>query len=932
MTPLRYLGALLVFGAQVATSQESSPGREALARGRLAARRVVTIKAPVVNASSSQQQLLDALAIATMYRLRYDYRASDAWHGRLMANASSWHTEIGRLATLGQALSLVTRWRPDSALSLLRRVAADARTAGDTRAEAEALMVMAPLLGRRGLGDSAQVAVDRATVLLPLDAPGAAGRACGTAIQLRTRSLRAADSLVQAGLRAARAERDSVTLARCLLAEGMVHEARGSQGASYGSLVQALQLAGEMGDEDLLASIEQWLAYASVAYGSNVPVARRYAERAIARATRAGNPITVAWARLNLAQAALRVGDAAVAWRNAAEAMRVFQRLGDSQGEANVAILQAQADVLGGRLEEGVAGYASAERAITVATGASSALQLKFRRALALIDLGRVREAAVLTDSILSVATAAGVRGMLRANVPYLQARLALSQGRSDDAIGGLQRFVAAVGNARHDLLDGNLRIAEAHAIAGRLALADSFYTVGMRALDGLRGPNAERSDVLRLMSGQRFDSDTDLGVATIVNRFVVGGQVDRGFSIAESERARWLWLQRSRRHALDTIAAAPDVLDDRRLDVTELQALVPPRTAVVSFVTGRGGEPTTAFVLWDGGVRAISLTPIDSLRSAISRLTVLMESDRPTQAVAASLGARLLAPVVRLLPPAITHLRIVPDGQLYHVPFDALLVGGQPLVARYVTSMVPSVRLALAPSRGSGGGRVLALGDPVFDSRYGLSRLRGSEEEVRAVIRAARDQGTALLRTAAQGNAIATADWRGISTLHLATHARVEDHGLFETAIYLSGNASDDGRIGTAELARWSVPVDLVVLSACRTVGGFVATGEGVQGLVGPLLEAGARAVAATYWDVRDRSLVELMRVFYAGMAEGATAGDALARAKRQLIARGVSPRTWASVGIIGDDRVRPLAPPPNARPASESRFGGTNRPRFAR
>ncbi|MBL8984001.1 MAG: CHAT domain-containing protein, partial [Gemmatimonadetes bacterium] len=449
--------------------------------------------------------------------------------------------------------------------------------------------------------------------------------------------------------------------------------------------------------------------------------------------------------------------------------------------------------------------------------------------------------------------------------------------------------------------------------------------------LDSLRVPTVERGDVLRLMSGQRFDSDTDLGIATIVNRFVLGGQVERAFSIAESERARWLWLQRSRRRALDSLSGGSEALDDRRLDVSELQRLVPPRTAVISFVTGRGGEPTTAFALWDGGVRAVSLVPLDSIRGEISRLTVLMEADQPTRAVTQSLGARLLDPVLRVLPAGVTALRVVPDGQLYHVPFDALVVGGQPLVMRYVTVTVPSVRLALTPTPAARGGRVLALGDPVFDSRFGLARLQGSEAEVRTVIRAARDRGTALLRTAAQGGAISTADWRGISTLHLATHARVEDHGLFETAIYLSGSASDDGRIGAAELAHWSVPVDLVVLSACRTVGGFVATGEGVQGLVGPLLEAGARAVAATYWDVRDRSLIELMRLFYEGMAAGATAGDALARAKRVLIQRGASPRTWASVGIVGDDRVRPLGVP-NERSVGAPGFAGSLRRGFAR
>ena len=881
----------------------------------------------------TEPQLREALAVATMYRLRYDHTASDQWHARILANQVSWQSDIGRLAALGQAISLITRWRPDTAMSLLRLAVTDANRAGDARVEAEALMAMAPLLGRRGQGDSAQAAVDRAAALLPLEARGSALRACGTAIQLRSRSLRAADSLVQAGLRLARAERDTAALARCHLAEGMVLEARGSQGASGRALGTALQLAAASGDEDLIASIEQWSAYAAVAYGANVPAARRYAERAIARATRTGNPITVAWARLNLAQVALRVGDAAVAWRNADDAARVFRRLGDLQGETNVAILRTQADVQAGRLEEGVEGLARAEEALRAAgAGASATLNLKFRRAMALIDLGRLRDAELLIDTVQSIATAGGIRGMILANVPYLRARLALKRDRPDEAIAGFQRFLTSVGAASHDQLDGNLRIAEAHALAGRLAQADSSYTTGLKALDALRIPSVERGDVLRLMSGQRFDSDTDLGIATIVNRFVVGGRVERAFSIAESERARWLWLQRSRRRALDSLSVVSEALDDRRLEVNELQRLVPARTAVISYVTGRGGEPTTAFVLWDGGVRAVSLVPLDSIRGEISRLTVLMEADQPSRAVTQSLGARLLDPVLRALPAGVTALRIVPDGQLYHVPFDALVVGGQPLVMRYVTVTVPSVRLALTPTPAARGGRVLALGDPVFDSRFGLARLQGSESEVRTVIRAARDRGTALLRTAAQGSAIATSDWRGISTLHLATHARVEDHGLFETAIYLSGSASDDGRIGAAELAHWSVPVDLVVLSACRTVGGFVATGEGVQGLVGPLLEAGARAVAATYWDVRDRSLIELMRLFYEGMAAGATAGDALARAKRVLIQRGASPRTWASVGIVGDDRVRPLAGLPNERPAGGPGFVGSLRRGLAR
>jgi CHAT domain-containing protein len=115
------------------------------------------------------------------------------------------------------------------------------------------------------------------------------------------------------------------------------------------------------------------------------------------------------------------------------------------------------------------------------------------------------------------------------------------------------------------------------------------------------------------------------------------------------------------------------------------------------------------------------------------------------------------------------------------------------------------------------------------------------------------------------------------------------------------------DGRIGVADIAALRLNTDLVVLSACRTLGGVIVTGEGLQGLTAPVLEAGARAVAATYWAVGDRSIQPLIERFYRGMREGLSAGDALARAKRASFLAGESPNVWAAFSLTGDARVRP-------------------------
>jgi CHAT domain-containing protein len=85
------------------------------------------------------------------------------------------------------------------------------------------------------------------------------------------------------------------------------------------------------------------------------------------------------------------------------------------------------------------------------------------------------------------------------------------------------------------------------------------------------------------------------------------------------------------------------------------------------------------------------------------------------------------------------------------------------------------------------------------------------------------------------------------------------------------------------------------------------IVTGEGLQGLTAPFLEAGARAVAATYWAVGDRSIQPLIERFYGHLRDGLSAGDALTRAKRESMEAGESPAVWASFSLTGDAGVRP-------------------------
>jgi hypothetical protein len=90
------------------------------------------------------------------------------------------------------------------------------------------------------------------------------------------------------------------------------------------------------------------------------------------------------------------------------------------------------------------------------------------------------------------------------------------------------------------------------------------------------------------------------------------------------------------------------------------------------------------------------------------------------------------------------------------------------------------------------------------------------------------------------------------------------------------------------------------------------VVNGEGVQGLIAPLFQAGARSVLATQWEIGDQAAVRFIRTFYDHLAEGRAVGEALRLAKLDAIKANVPPHDWAAFMVIGDPLVSvPLQPP---------------------
>lgn len=137
---------------------------------------------------------------------------------------------------------------------------------------------------------------------------------------------------------------------------------------------------------------------------------------------------------------------------------------------------------------------------------------------------------------------------------------------------------------------------------------------------------------------------------------------------------------------------------------------------------------------------------------------------------------------------------------------------------------------------------------------------------------------------------------------LHFATHAVVDEWSGASAALSLTPTMSDNGLFDSAEIAELRLSASLVMLSACRTVGGEVIAGEGVRGLTTAFLQAGARSVIATAWRVNDREVVPVVSTFYQQLARGEAVGSALRSAQLSAIKRNVSPSVWGAFTLVGD------------------------------
>ena len=280
---------------------------------------------------------------------------------------------------------------------------------------------------------------------------------------------------------------------------------------------------------------------------------------------------------------------------------------------------------------------------------------------------------------------------------------------------------------------------------------------------------------------------------------------------------------------------------------------------------------------------------------------------------MAAAFGSALLNPALGELDRKITRLVVIPDGPLHRVPWDLLrLSDGHYLVERYAISVAPSASILAELWRHPKSGQadavpLLAFGDPAFgvlDSAEGSQRLEGSGREARLVARYS-PHAEVRLRERASAGYLKHTPLDRFRVIHFASHALVDERSVTRSMLALAPDRDESGRVSPGDLAALRLDADLVVLSGCRTAGGVVVEGEGIQGLTAPLIQAGARSVVASLWRIGDQSTIGIVGAFYRSLAMGLPVGDALRAAKLDALRRGRPAREWAAFTLVGDPLV---------------------------
>jgi CHAT domain-containing protein len=415
--------------------------------------------------------------------------------------------------------------------------------------------------------------------------------------------------------------------------------------------------------------------------------------------------------------------------------------------------------------------------------------------------------------------------------------------------------------------------LARTYAAARNQTLARSFFEKAIQVVDKNRtGLSRDDYKVTFLASLIRFYRD-------YVEFLMQNGDAAKALEVVESSRARILAETVAQPKPARPISGAALQQAAKRSGRVFLSYWLAP---VQSYVWVISSKEIKHFPL---GPSAPIESLVNASRDGIQEWDVTVKESPDAR----RLYGLVLGPVAAHIPMQ-AHVVIVPDGALHYLNFETLPVYGEKPPHYWIEDATVAVAPSLAiaadaplpqPIRRES---LLIMGDALAAGPE-YAKLPNAPKEMERV----GNHFASAKRTIVRGAEATPASYlqsrpEQFSVIHFSAHGEANSQSPLDSAIILSPQGGIF-KLYARDVIGLRLAADLVTISACRSAGARVYSGEGLVGFAWAFLKAGAHYVVAGLWDVTDRSTPDMMDKFYGAMQAGQNPPDALRAAKLSMV-----------------------------------------------
>jgi len=225
-------------------------------------------------------------------------------------------------------------------------------------------------------------------------------------------------------------------------------------------------------------------------------------------------------------------------------------------------------------------------------------------------------------------------------------------------------------------------------------------------------------------------------------------------------------------------------------------------------------------------------------------------------------------------------RLIILPDGILGGIPFSNIIYRNEPLINEHEISYLGSLKtLTETYSKPKSTPQLNWIG---LAPEYKDYNLKDHKTEIKNISEMV--NGKILMKDKASKKAFKK-NLNKSSVMHISAHGKIDNFNPMNSYLAFSDLNSEDNKLRLEEVSRYTMPLNLLVLSACESGVGRFNYGDGTMSMGKSFERAGVSASIMTLWKVPDRESGKIMQSFYKHLKDNNSISTALRKAKQDYL-----------------------------------------------